>query len=106
MIFYKFPNQEVAKWQFCKTIHPPFYIFCLIILSAIGPCPWPKLMLYKFIFFILLKFDIETKGSVPADKMYKSGILELESGKILFKSKGRDLTKSSPKVFFTNIVNP
>jgi hypothetical protein len=66
----------------------------LIILSAIGPCPWPKLMLYKLIFFTLLKFDIDTKGSDPAERIYSNGILELESGKILLRSKGRDLTKS------------
>lgn len=81
-------------------------MFCLIILSAIGPCPCPKLMLSKLLFLSLLKFEIETKGSDPADKIYKSGILQFESGKMLFKSNGRDLAKSSPKLFLTKIVKP
>ena len=82
----------MERWQFCRTTQPPDSIFTLISFSAIAPCPCPKLTLSRLVSLTLLKLLTEMKGSAPGESMNKKGVWGDESGYILFKSKGRDLT--------------
>lgn len=104
MIFYKFGIQDDARWQFCRIAQPPFSIFWAIILSAKGPCPWPKLILSSEIPYCLEKLDMAMNGSDPGESINNIGVTELESGYIFCKSNGRGWTNEVPMVFFTNYV--
>jgi len=73
----------------------------LISFSAIEPCPWPKLTLYKFIYLTLLKLLTDMKGSDPGERINRKGVCDDESGYILFKSNGSDFVNYGPRYSYT-----
>ena len=61
-------------------------------LYAMGPCPCPKLMESYGMASLFAKLVIEMKGSEPGERMNRMGVWGVESGYILWRSKGKART--------------
>mmetsp|Transcript_40459 Transcript_40459/g.55069 ORF Transcript_40459/g.55069 Transcript_40459/m.55069 type:complete len:292 (+) Transcript_40459:687-1562(+) len=105
-----FGSHEMARWQFWRQIQSPFTAPAFMRDSAIGPCPWPMLMIRRL---SLMFFPLDAPrairlsfGSAPELRMKMSGVDLVESLKAAPRSKRGDSVNLAPSSLPTKARMP
>jgi hypothetical protein len=72
-------NQLTQRWQFYNNTHPPLAYYSLIIFSAFGPYPYPRLQTDVDFCYSSANFKKSVTGSLPDERMISNGVIWLES---------------------------
>merc|ERR1719161_1924594 len=95
--------QLAARWQFANKTQPPRLQPLSMALWAFGPCPCPRDMDSKRFDIEFLSANASTSeiGSEPGERMKISGVMFVESAKLLAMSKVGGSTNFCPIFFAT-----